>query len=181
MSDVKGREFDGEAEMLVSLNEVFCVPTTVWRRIRLGAHNDANSYREALKLKGINISKWADETLRIIDVASVQQEISLVKLSSGQLGFTSSVPREAIYERAFSVGLGRCVPEIGPRLREEYLDQPDGEWLLIGMAPLPRPHSHPELFVLERDDYDVLWLNSFWAISGHLWSPKSQWVFTLPR
>jgi hypothetical protein len=153
----------------------------VWTTIRLGACKDTDTYRNALKKTGVNISKWADETLGRMDIATIETEVVLVRVFSAQLGFTKAVRRDAIYARAYSLGLEPCTPEIGPRLREEYTDQPNGEWLLIGMNPIPVPGSYSELFVLERDDDGSLWLNSLWALSGLLWSPESRWVFTLPR
>ena len=79
------------------------------------------------------------------------------------------------------MGLRRCVPDIGPRLREEYTDQPLGEWVIVGMDAVRGSVGYPEVFVVERDDHGALWLNSFWVISGHLWSPESRWIFTLPE
>jgi len=152
---------------------------SVWKRVTLGVHKHIAAYRKALKDKNINISMWADDVIRKIDIAPIELEFALVRISATQLGFTKAARRDAIYDRASSIGLKRCVAEIGPCLREEYLDQPIGEWLIIGMAPILVPNSYPEFFVLQRNDDGSLWLNSFWAISGHVWSPGSQWVFML--
>ena len=105
----------------------------VWKTIRLGVYKDTDAYRKALKKKGINISRWADDTLGKIDVAAVEREIDVVKIYSGQLGFTTAARRDTIYGRAFSIGFEPCMPEIGPLLREEYMDQPVGEWIIVGM------------------------------------------------
>lgn len=167
--------------MFEGLNEAVRPEFEVWKTIRLGVYRDTDAYRKALKKKGINISPWADATLSKIDIAAGEVEVDLVKIFSAQLGFTRAARRDAIFRRAFSIGLEHCMPEIGPRLREEYTDQPVGEWIIVGMDPVPVSVGYPEVFVIERDDGELLWLNSFWVFSGHLWSPESRWVFTLPR
>lgn len=151
----------------------------VWKTIRVGSYKSIDAHRMALSKKGMNISRWADHVLGNIDVAVAEAEVDLVKVLSAQLGFTAAARRDDIHRVAFSMGLKRCVPDIGPRLREEYTDQPLGEWVIIGMDAVCGSVGYPEVFVVERDDYGALWLNSFWVISGHLWSPESRWVFAL--
>lgn len=153
----------------------------IWKTIRLGVYRDAGAYREALKKKGIYISTWADDTLGKIEIAAGEVEFDIVKIFSAQLGFTTAARRDAICRRAFSMGLEHCIPEVAPRLREEYTDQPVGEWINVGMDPIPGSDGYSEVFVVERHDDELLWLNSFWVLSGHLWSPETRWLFTLPR
>jgi hypothetical protein len=161
-------------------NERVRAKFNVWKTIKVGGYKDVDAYRKALSKKHMNISRWADHALGNIDVAAAELEVDLVKVLSAQLGFTSAARRDDIHRVAFSMGLERCVPDIGPRLREEYTDQPLGEWVIVGMDAVRGSVGYPEVFVVERDDYGTLWLNSFWVISGHLWSPESRWVFTLP-
>ena len=42
----------------------------------------------------------------------------------------------AIYARAQLLGFGLAAAEVGPQLRLQYLDQPIGEFLTIGMEPI---------------------------------------------
>lgn len=162
-------------------NEKVRARFNVWKTVRVGDYKGADAHRKALSKKGMNISRWADHILGNIDVAGAAVEVDLVKVLSAQLGFTGAARREEVHRRAFSMGLELCVPDVGPRLREEYTDQPFGEWVIIGMDAVRGSAGYPEVFVVERDDYGASWLNSFWVISGHLWSPESRWIFTLPQ
>jgi hypothetical protein len=154
--------------------------TRVWKTARLGVCKDAGEYRKALATAHISVSAWADDLIGKIQIAENERDVALVRVSTAQLGFTAAVRRDVIYERASSLGLERCPPEVGLRLRQDYSDQRSGEWLLMGMDPVVGSYSQLKFFVLERDDDGRLWLNAYWAISGHLWSPECQWVFALP-
>ena len=70
-------------------------------------------------------------------VSTTRREAELVTVSAAALGFeTDTVTLAAIYERARRLGLGIAAAEIGPQLRLQYLDQPMGEFLIIGMDPI---------------------------------------------
>jgi hypothetical protein len=96
----------------------------VSKTIGLGVYKDTDAYRKALKKKSINISRWADDALGKIDVAAVEVEVDVVKILRTHLGFTTAARCDSIHRRTFSIGFEPCMPEIGPRLREEYMDQP---------------------------------------------------------
>jgi hypothetical protein len=53
-----------------------------------------------------------------------------------------------IHAHAIELGLELCAPEVGPQLRLQYPDQRLGEYLLIGMAPLPTADGSAACFVV---------------------------------
>ncbi len=53
-----------------------------------------------------------------------------------------------------------CPSEVGPALREQYLDQPAKEWLRIGMEPIYSSMGHRAIFRVVHGDDDVLYLDA---------------------
>ncbi len=53
-----------------------------------------------------------------------------------------------IYARAQQLGFGLAAAEIGPQLRLQYLDQPVGEFLIIGMAPIRTWNGEPVILTV---------------------------------
>jgi hypothetical protein len=72
-------------------------------------------------------------------LSRARQQIQLVLLSGKDLGFSpdSQPSLQQIYERAEALGYSLCPPEVGPELRLQYTDQKIGEFLNIGMRPIP--------------------------------------------
>ena len=108
----------------------------VWKTINLGTGlKTTDDFRKALKGRGFNIGNWADDILGkpAFTAAAEATEVDLVKVTVAELGFKKGARRDQIYERAKELGLELCAPEVGPQLRLQYQDQPNGEWLLIGM------------------------------------------------
>ncbi|MGO4511465.1 hypothetical protein AB4Z51_31090 [Bradyrhizobium sp. 2TAF36] len=70
--------------------------------------------------------------------------VELLVVSAVQLGFkTDSVPLAVIYARARQLGLELAAAEVGPQLRLQYLDQPMGEFLIVGMQPIKTWSGEP--------------------------------------
>ena len=111
----------------------------VWKRITLGSYSNSLTLRNALDAMGCHVGGSAAEILArpAFIVSSTRREVELVTVSAAALGFeTDTVTLAAIYERAKRLGLGIAAAEIGPQLRLQYLDQPMGEFLVIGMDPI---------------------------------------------
>ena len=71
-------------------------------------------------------------------------DVELVVVSAVQLGFkTDSVPLAVIYARARQLGFELAAAEVGPQLRLQYLDQPMGEFLIVGMQPIKTWSGEP--------------------------------------
>ncbi len=77
-------------------------------------------------------------------VSSNKTDVELVAVSAVELGFnTDSVPLAAIYARARQLGFELATAEVGPQLRLQYLDQPMGEFLIVGMEPIKTWSGEP--------------------------------------
>lgn len=153
----------------------------IWKTIKLGTRPNPAGYRKALKKARVEIGTYADQILTKTGVAAVEGDVDLVRITGAELGFTQAATRAEIYERAFSLGLERCPAEVGPRLREEYLDQPNSDWVLIGMEPIAGSDGDLRVFHLGRGGGGQSWLDADWGRPGHRWSPEGSWVFVLPR
>ena len=154
----------------------------VWKTIKLGTGlKTADDFRRALKDDGFNISDWASDILGkpAFKAADEDTEVDLVKVTVAELGFKNGARHNQIYERAKELGLGLCPPEVGPQLRLQYQDQPNGEWILVAMEPIVDSDGNPKLFVVGHDD-SGLWLDSRWGSPNCFWGAGRRWVFCRP-
>jgi hypothetical protein len=119
-----------------------------------------NSKKELIKKLKENSPKiWGltKEVLSTIDnldfISSKKSEhINLVCLTLNALGFSDyDVRNDEIYEKAKKLGLELCPAEVGPGLRLQYTDQPDGEYLYIGMKPIINSSGVPQEYTLSSD------------------------------
>jgi len=154
----------------------------IWKTIKLGTGlKTADEFRKALKDKGFNINDWANDIFGkpAFTAAAEEVEVDLVKVTVAEL-FKKGARRDQIYERAEEIGLELCPPEVGPQLRLQYQDQPNGEWILIGMKPIAGSGGGLRVFGVERSGLGR-WLGSYWGGPGHVWFPGDQWLFVRSR
>jgi len=153
----------------------------IWRTVKLGSGlKTADDFRKALNDNGFRVSSWADDILPAFTVATEATEVDLVKVTVSELGFKKGARRDQIYERAKELGLELCPPEVGPQLRLQYKDQPNEEWIFVGMEPITDSDGDLSVFCVERIDSE-LWLSSPWSYPDRVWHSGLQWVFVLPR
>jgi len=153
-----------------------------WKTIKLGTGlKTAEEFRRVLRDGEFRLSDWASDILGkpAFKAADEETEVDLVKVTVAELGFKKGARRNQIYERARDLGLELCPPEVGPQLRLQYQDQPNGEWILVAMEPIVDSDGDPRLFLVERSD-SGLWLSSFWGDPGGFWDAGRQWVFCRP-
>jgi hypothetical protein len=74
--------------------------------------------------------------------------VDLVVVSGADLGTPTEPSLADVYARAHGHGLSLAPAEVGPQLRLEYLDQPIGEFLHVGMKPINTWSGEPTIFVL---------------------------------
>lgn len=120
------------------------VPT--WKTIALGTFADSLALRSALDKKGCSVGGLAAEILArpAFVVGSTRTDVELVAVSAVELGFRTDVATLAsIYARAQRFGFELAAAEVGPQLRLQYLDQPMGEFLIIGMEPIKTWSGEP--------------------------------------
>ncbi|MEZ0037060.1 hypothetical protein ABIF68_007430 [Bradyrhizobium japonicum] len=117
-----------------------------WKTIAVGTFGNSVGLRNALDAVGCNIGGLAAEVLArpAFAVSSSKMDVELVVVSAVQLGFkTDSVPLAVIYARARQLGFELAAAEVGPQLRLQYLDQPMGEFLIVGMQPIKTWSGEP--------------------------------------
>jgi hypothetical protein len=75
--------------------------------------------------------------------------VELFTVSAAELGFqTETASLGQIYARAQQLGFGLAAAEIAPQLRLQYFDQPIGEFLIIGMAPIKTWKGEPVILTV---------------------------------
>jgi len=152
----------------------------IWKTITLGLHTSTEYYKILNKdYKGLP-GRYLNWILRKILISQEVMEVDLVIITGQEMGFEESVSRTAICDRAIELGLQKCPDEVGPALRNQYLDQPYGEWLVIGMDPIT--YHNGGLYLLSVGSN----ISGLWFILEHghpncIWNPDTKWVFILPR
>ena len=136
-----------------------------------------------MEAAGINISDYARSmmlnTREFIPTANAEN-MTLIRLSVGDLGFKTSASTDQIFERAQQLGLELCPPDTGPAWRLKYRNQPLGESLRIGMKQITGSDGGSGVFRLVRNG-DGFWLSSAWADPVDRWRPDGRFAFRLRK
>jgi hypothetical protein len=151
-----------------------------WKTIKLSLQKSPEEYRRALEAGKYQIGTYASQILDKTPVSQEEVEVDLVIMTGSQLGFKVATRRDLIYKRALELGLQKCPAEAGPALREQYPDQPMGEWFLIGMEPIADSDGALEAFSVGHGGCG-LWLSGSSGYPDSVWNPDLHWVFVLPR
>ncbi|MEG0775207.1 hypothetical protein [Clostridium sp.] len=115
--------------------------------------------------------------------------VKTVELTARDLGFPDGATMTQIIERARKVGLNLCPLELGPHMRLQYLDQPEGYLgkpafqhqapygsITIVSERLTQDEDLLEGFYLRRID-GVLWVRGYHASQDHAWNPDDHLMF----
>lgn len=139
-------------------------------------------YEQVLTQRGIKISRWAKDMLRSKDFVTLlrAENVNLVRLTVGGLGFTDYPTTDQLYQKAQELGLELCPPEVGPELRLKYQDQPLCELTYIGMKQIADTDGDPGIFGVGRRGGGV-WLFDRWAEPDDLWVLDDEFVFRLRK
>ena len=149
---------------------------TVWKTIQLSTHKSVDDIRSDLKENGFSVTDWADDILGKVVISQERTAVNLVGVSVAELGFKEGATRTKVYDRAQELGLELCPAEIGPQLRLQYKDQPNGEWLLIGMEPITVSAGYSVIFdVVRVNDGSRLYVAC--SRPDSFWCSDSCWVF----
>lgn len=116
--------------------------------------------------------------------------IRIAALSVAELGFGEGATYGQLITRALESGLVECPLELGPHLRMQFRNQPDGAdemlktrgrapagSITVASSPLDGHDETAKGFYLRRAG-SVLWLRGYWSSPGHIWSPDAVLVFT---
>ncbi len=163
---------------------VVTIVLSVFKTIKVGVGpKNADEFRAAFTEAGCKISDWANDLLDRpqFTAASRAENIDLIVLTTAELtGNKNGGTTDEVFAGAARLGLDKCQPADGPELRLQYLDQPLGEWLLIGMEPMTDSNGSLHVFSVVRSD-GGLWLSARYAGPGSHWGGVFRWVFRRRR
>jgi uncharacterized protein YlaN (UPF0358 family) len=148
----------------------------IWKVIELGSMA-ANELKEALRDNKFGTTGIASEIMDRIHISGVGTIIELVKVALEELLLGNDPTREQVYDRAKEWGLNLVPAEVGPQLRLQYPDQPDGEELFIGMVPMCARDGNDYIFLVERDG-ESPGSRLLFGYRGDPGGPDVRWVFT---
>ena len=167
---------------------------TVDRTVRVGGMSKRELLAE-LQSNGIQLNEYA----RILFAHSefttspVISKIATIELAVANLGYARGATIARIHERATELGLTLCPLELGPHLRLQLLDQPEGHLghppsrhrappgsITVASRQLTNDHDTPKGFYLRRID-GVLWLRGYRSAPDDIWSPEDRLVFCRPQ
>jgi hypothetical protein len=166
----------------------------VCRAIVVGGMNKLE-LQEDLQRRGVEINE-AGRTLFASDkfqTSDISRTIQTVEVSVFDLGYAQGATISRIHEASAASGLALCPLELGPHLRLQYLDQPEGCWghplshhrapsgsVTIVSKPLTEDHDFPKGFYLRRIK-GTLWLRGYCSGPDHIWEPEDRLVFCRPQ
>jgi hypothetical protein len=118
------------------------------------------------------------------EVLKRPEEITLIRLTVKDLGFTKNATTDQIYQRAAELGLELCPPEVGPYLRLNFTkafkrEQSVGDYLRIAMKQILGFYGSLHVFHVGRDDDGEISFGDDWAKSTDGWNPAIGFVFRL--
>jgi hypothetical protein len=161
------------------------------RTVRVGGMSKGELLAQ-LQDRGIELNEAA-RTLFAHDEFTTSPVVSAcatMEISVADLGFPQGADLVRIHARAAALGLSACPLELGPHLRLQFLDQPEGSAgqppsrhrappssITIASRPLTGDDT-PKGFYLRRIE-GVLWLRGYRAGPEHVWSPGDRLVFCL--
>jgi hypothetical protein len=169
-----------------------CISGTVFpKQVRIGGMAKRALLR-TLRDHNISLNKAAEALFndrRFVPLRrSVAVEIAFVSVAD--MGFTEGTTYERLTRGALDFGLVESPLELGPQLRLQFLNQPEGAAgfpatehraphgsITVASAPLDGSDQTPKGFYLRRID-GVLWLRGYRSWSGHIWSPQDVVVFS---
>lgn len=128
-----------------------------------------------LKQKNIKVNEYGQSLLDSKDFTTSKniENIDLVRLTVGDLGFSGGATTDEIYQKAEELGLELCPPEVGPQLRLSYSGS---EYLSIAMKQITDRDGSPRVFFLDRVDAG-LWLHAHNAGPSSRCYADSKFVF----
>jgi hypothetical protein len=165
----------------------------VTRTVRVGGKT-RDQLRRELELRGVKLNESGEELFANPAFTTAKESllIECVELSVADLGFAAGATIEALSKKAAELGLALCPLEVGPHLRLQYLDQPEGFLgyppsqhrappgsLTVASPALAEDHETPKGFYLRKIS-GVLWLRGYRSGPEHMWSPKDRLVFCRP-
>jgi hypothetical protein len=146
---------------------------------------------EALQTYGVELNDYARLLFdsNLFQTSARRRTLETVELSVLDLGFAQGATAAAILKAATARGLALCPLELGPHLRLQNKDQPEGSTgfpptkhcappgsITIASEPLAEDDDFPKGFYLRRIE-GTLWLKAYCASPEHVRAPEDRLVF----
>jgi hypothetical protein len=113
-------------------------------------------------------------------LAPTKTDLDLVAVSAAKIGLTGEFAALGdIYMRAEKLGLSLAPAEVGPELRLQYLNQPIGEFLHIGMKPITTWNGDPGILVVANGGAGLILIGQD-ANAETLFSTSAVFLFVRP-
>lgn len=154
-----------------------------WRTLTVGNYRSPVALRDALIQRNMQIGDLAAEMLRLptFKMMSEAVRIDLALVAVRQLVPGSDrASFAAIHAHAVEAGLDLCPAEAGPQLRLQYPEQRLGEYLVIGMKPLPTADGSDACFVVGNGGAGLIIVGRS-AGPDAMAASRSRFVFALHR
>jgi uncharacterized protein YjiS (DUF1127 family) len=158
------------------------VDIPVWKKITVGRFSDSFALRNALYAVGCGVGGSAGEILArpAFTLSATKADLELFTVSAAELGFqTETASLGQIYARAQQLGFGLAAAEIAPHLRLQYLDQPIGEFLIIGMEPINTWGGEPVILTVANGGAGLILIGQDGRADAEI-SVASRFVFLRP-
>jgi hypothetical protein len=159
------------------------VDVEAWKTITVGDYRSPIALHDVLVERGIHVGDLAGQMIRLpafkVTAATARIELSLI-------AFHQLVPAPArasfatIHAHAIEAGLDLCPAEAGPQLRLQYPEQSLGEYLVMGMAPLPTADGSDACFVVGNGGAGLVIVGRS-AGPDEMVASRSRFVFALHR
>lgn len=146
-----------------------------WKTVTLGKFKSCENYLKAAEAKEHKIGTNASQILSKIAWTQVRSNVELVSATGAELGMTCDYTLAELTKSVASLGLFICPPEVGPALRDQYDDQPVGEWMLVPMDPVLDSDSGLGVFDVGRGS-DGTYLDAYYANPGNRFYSGARWV-----
>jgi len=152
----------------------------VWKSIMLGTHKSQDSLKNDLEKKLFLMDNWVPIiiTKPEFTIEREKRKVNLVNVSATDLGFTEYTPLRDIYNQAFKFDLSLCPVEVGPQLRLQYRNQPEGEWFCVASEPIIAPGGYECIFYVGGGG------KCFYMLCGNYdnkWKPDDHFLFILRK
>jgi hypothetical protein len=160
------------------------------RTVQIGGQTKAELLEE-LEANGVELNEAA-RVLFAIDGFITSEErgtVRTVEISVRDLGFPQGATFSDICASARRLGFGVCPLEVGPHLRLQFLDQPEGFLgkpvyqhrappgsITVASEILSEDDEFPKGFYLRRIN-GTLWLRGYRAGLDHIWDAEDSFVF----
>ena len=174
---------NGSGAANANINKKF-IPT--FKTIKLGTKGlkTPADFIMSLKDSGDLIGDWASNLLDKPEfktsISDDEIEVDLVILNTAQFTGKDGGTTAEVFIGAERLGFKKCSAEVGPQLRLQYPDQPEDEWLVIGMEPIRHSDGNLFVFCVEHSS-SGLWLFGADADPDYFWLAGHNWVFVRPR